>query len=133
MIDIKVSPFLQDIRTSTNFVNNVFFFSETRGGLENKRHVSDLGSNETMRCSEEKSNLSQNVSWYYVSTGVKVKSGGRKELNGSSLKIINVQLDDAGTYECRGVTIRRYLTIYVSGEFSLCTSCPSFQHHFFFT
>ena len=85
-----------------------------------------------MRCSEQKSNLGQNVSWYYVSTGVKMKSGGRIELKGLSLKITNVQLDDAGTYECRGITFRRYFTIYVNGEFSLCTSSSSLQHHFFF-
>ena len=81
-----------------------------------------------MRCSEEKSNLNQNVSWYYVSTGVKMKSGGRIQLNGVSLKITDVQLEDAGTYECRGVSIRRYLTIYVNGEFFLCSCCSSVQH-----
>ena len=81
-----------------------------------------------MRCSEEKSNLNQNVSWYYVSTGVKMKSGGRIQLSGVSLKITDVQLEDAGTYECRGVSIRRYLTIYVNGEFSLCSCSSSVQH-----
>ena len=107
------------------------FFSETGGWLENKHHVSDLESTETVKCSEDESNLGQNVSWYYVSTGEKIKSGGRIELNGLSLKIKNVQLDDAGTYECRGVSIRRYMTIYVNGEFSLCTCCSSIQHHLF--
>ena len=83
-----------------------------------------------MRCSEEKSNLNQNVSWYYVSTGVKMMSGGRIQLNGVSLKITDVQLEDAGTYECRGVSIRRYLTIYVNGEFSLRFCCLPFRHYF---
>ena len=59
-------------------------------------------------------------------------SGGRIQLNGVSLKITDVQLEDAGTYECRGVSIRRYLTIYVNGEFSLWSFCSSFRQHLFF-
>ena len=70
-----------------------------------------------MSCSEEKTDPGQSVSWYYVSTGVKIKSGGRFALNGISLKITDIQLKDAGTYECRGVSIRWYLTIYVNSEF----------------
>ena len=98
--------------------------------LENKHHVSDQGSTETVKCSEDETNRGQNVSWYYVSSGEKIKSGGRFELNGLSLKI-TVQLDDAGTYECRTASTRQYLTIYVNGEFSLCICCSSFQYHLF--
>ena len=94
------------------------YFLETEGGrvLENKHHVSDQGSTETVKCSES---ILGHVSWYYVSTGKKIKSGERFKLNGLSLEIDKVQLDDAGTYECRGVSTRQYLTIYVNGEFSL--------------
>ena len=98
--------------------------------LEKKHHVFDLGSTETAKCSKVETKLGQNISWYDGSTGVKIKSGGRIELSGLSLKINNVQLDDAGTYECRGVSSTRFLTIYVNGEFSLCFCCLSFRHYF---
>ena len=99
------------------------FFSETGGGpvLENKQVVSDLKSTETVRCSDKVGVSGQNVAWYHVRTGKKIKSGGRFELNDLSLRISNVQLNDAGTYECRGVSRRQYHTIYVNGESSLCT------------
>ena len=99
--------------------------------LENKQVVCDLGSTETVRCSDKVVYPGQNVTWYHVRTGKKIVSGGRLELNGS-LKITNVHRDDAGTYECRGVYYRQYLTIYVNGESSLRTFCSSFRHHFFF-
>ena len=73
-----------------------------------------------MRCSEQVGDPRQ-VAWYHVRTGERINSGKRFKLTGLSLKITNVQLNDAGTYECRGVSKRRYLTIYVNGEFSLCT------------
>ena len=69
-----------------------------------------------MTCSNE---VGKNVAWYLVRNGKKIKSGGKFELSDLSLKISNVQFDDAGTYECRGVSKRQYLTIYVNGEFSL--------------
>ena len=87
--------------------------------LEKKHHVCDLESTETVKCSAKvKGPFSQDISWYNGSTGVKIKSEGRIELNGLSLKITNVHLDDAGTYECRGVSSTRFLTIYVYGKFS---------------
>ena len=99
-----------------------FSFSENKTVLEKKHYVSDLESIETVKCSNQDS--SQNISWYNGSTGVKIKSGGRIELNGLSLKIKNLQLDDAGTYECRGVFSTRFYTIYVNCECSLCSgSC----------
>ena len=70
-----------------------------------------------MRCLDELGDPGQNVAWYRVRTGEKISSGGRFELSGVSFKISNFQLDDAGTYECRGVSKRQYLTIYVNGEF----------------
>ena len=91
--------------------------------LENKQVASDSGSTETVRCSDKLGDPAQKVVWYRVRTGEKINSGGRFELNGLSLKISDVQLNDAGTYECRGVSKRQYLTIYVNGEFSLCTFC----------
>ena len=99
--------------------------------LENKQYVCDEGSTETVRCSEQVGDPGQ-VAWYHVRTGERMNSGGRFELTDLSLKITNVQLNDAGTYERRGVSKRQYLTIYVSGEFSLSSFCSSFLHHLFF-
>ena len=102
--------------------------------LEKKHHVCDLESTETVTCSnEDPTGLGQNILWYNGSTGVKIKSGGRVELNGLSLKINKVQLDDAGTYECRGVSSTRFYTIYVNGEFSLCSCSSSPRHYFRYT
>ena len=71
-----------------------------------------------MKClNDDYSRIGLNISWYNGSTGVQIKSGGRIELNGLFLKIKNVQLDDAGTYECRGVFSTRFYTIYVNSEF----------------
>ena len=72
----------------------------------------------------------KNISWHNGSTGVKIKSGGRIELNGLSLKIKNLQLDDAGTYECREESSTRFYTIYVKGKLSLCSFCSSPQRYF---
>ena len=73
----------------------------------------NIGSNETVNCSKGET---ENISWHNGSTGVKIKSGGRIELNGLSLKIKNLQLDDAGTYECRGESSTRFYTIYANGK-----------------
>ena len=102
-----------------------FFFLENKTVLEKKHYVSDLESIETVKCSsKDPTGHGQNISWYNGSTGVKINSGGRIELNGLSLKIKNLQLDDAGTYECRGVFSTRFYTIYVNCECSLCSgSC----------
>ena len=111
-----------------------FFFSENRLVLERKHHVCDLESTETVKCSAiVGSPFNQSISWYHASTGVKIKSGGRIEFNGLSLKINNVQLNDAGTYECRGVSITRFYTIYVNSEYSLYSFCSSLRHHFPYT
>ena len=94
------------------------FFLENITLLEKKHHVCDLESTETVKClTEDSSRIGQSISWYNGSTGVQIKSGGRIELYGLFLKIRNVQLDDAGTYECRGVLSTRFYTIYVNGEF----------------
>ena len=86
--------------------------------LEKKHHVCDLESTETVKCSlKVEDRFSQGISWYDGSTGVEIKSGGRIELDGLSLKINNVQLDDAGTYECRGTSSTRFYTIYVNSEY----------------
>ena len=99
--------------------------------LEQKHHVCDLESTETVRCSAKvESPFNQSISWYNGSTGVNIKSGGRIELNGLSLKINNVQLDDAGTYECRGESSSRFYTIYVNSEYSLFSHCSSLRHYF---
>ena len=102
--------------------------------LEKKHHVCDLGSTETVKCSNEHiPGLAKNILWYNGITGFEIKSGGRVELNGLFLKINNVQLDDAGTYECRGVSSTRFYTIYVNGEFSLCSSYSPLRHYFRYT
>ena len=98
--------------------------------LENKHHVFNIGSTETVKCSKVQTKLGQNISWYYGATGVKIKSGGRIELSGLSLKIKKVQLDDAGTYECRGESSTRFFTIYVNSKFCFCSFCSSTQYYF---
>ena len=87
--------------------------------MENKQHVSDVESTETVKCSDDVGKSGQDVAWYHVRTGEKVKSGGRFKLTGHSLKIASVQLVDARTYECREGSSRQYFTIYVNDEFSL--------------
>ena len=98
--------------------------------LERRHHVCDLESTETVTCSTVESDFNQNISWYNGGTNVKIKTGGRIELNGLSLKINNVQLDDARTYECRGASRTRFYTIYVNGEYSLFSCCSSLRHYF---
>ena len=111
-----------------------FFISENISVLETKHHVCDLSSSETVKCSyQDLTWHGQNIAWYDVSTGVKIKSRGRIELNGLFLKINNIQLDDARTYECRGLSSTRFYTIYVNSEFSLCSCSSSLQHHFRYT
>ena len=97
----------------------LFFSQKKKTVLEKKNYVFDLESIETVKCSNE--DPSQNIYWYNGITGVKIRSRGRIELNGLSLKIKNVQLDDAGTYECRAMSSTRFYTIYVNCEFSFCS------------
>ena len=99
--------------------------------LERKHHVCDLESTETVKCSKVKPELNQSISWYNGETGVEIRSAGRIEVNGLSLKINNVQLDDAGTYECRGVSSTRFYTIYVNSEYSFFSCSLSLRHFFF--
>ena len=87
----------------------------------------NIGSTETVKCSKVET---KNISWHNGTSRVKIKPGGRIELNGLSLKIKNFQLDDAGTYECRGESSTRFYTIYANGKFSLCSYCSSPQHYF---
>ena len=101
--------------------------------LEKKHHVFHLGSTETLKCSMPGSQLGQSISWYNGSTGVKIKSGGRIQLKGLYLKINNVHLNDAGTYECRGESRIRFYTIYVNSEYSLYSFCLSLRHYFPYT
>ena len=61
------------------------------------------------------------VKWYEIGTTVReLKSEGRIEVNGTFLKIKNLQLHDGGTYECRGAGYTRFYTVYVNGEFLKC-------------
>ena len=129
VICTKFSPLFHSNRSATYLVNNIFF-SENITVLEKKHHVCDLGSTATLKCSLSVPQLGQSISWYNSFTGVKIKSGGRIELNGLSLKINNVQLDDAGTYECRGVSSTRFYTIYVNSEYFLYSFCSSLRHYF---
>ena len=124
----------QHIWLTTIYIYIIFFFSENKNVLEKKHHVCDLESIETVKCSnEDLTALGQDILWYKLSTGFKIKSGGRVKSNGLSLQIGRVQLDDAGTYECRGVSSTRFLTIYVNGEFSLCSCSSSPRHYFRYT
>ena len=105
-------------------INNILFsFSENKKVLEEKRYVFNRGSTATVNCSIEETDFVQNFSWY-DHTG-KIKSGGRIKLNGLYLEIKSVQLDDAGKYECRGISNSRIYTIVVACEFSLCLCCAS--------
>ena len=70
--------------------------------LKKRLHEFNIGRTETVKCSKVET---KNISWHNGTTGVKIKSGGRIELNSLSLKIKNLQLDDAGTYECRGKSL----------------------------
>ncbi|XP_044182087.1 leucine-rich repeats and immunoglobulin-like domains protein 3 [Acropora millepora] len=91
---------------------------KNRSVLEKKHCVCDLESTETMKCSnDDLTDLGQNISWYNGNTGVKIKSGGRIEFSGLSMKINRIQLEDAGTYECRGLSSTRFYTIYVNSKF----------------
>ena len=132
MICTKCSPLFHSNRSATYLVN-INFFSEKRTVLEKKHHVCDLGSTATLKCSMSGSQLGQSISWYNGFTGVKIKSGGRIEPNGLSLKINNVQLDDAGSYECRGVSSTRFYTVYVNSEYSLYSFFSSLRHYFPYT
>ena len=87
----------------------------------------NIGSNVTVKCSKVET---KNISWHNGTTEVKIKSEGRIDLNGLSLKIKNFQLDDAGTYECRGESSTRFYTIYANGKLSLSSFCSSPQHYF---
>ena len=78
----------------------------------------NIGSTVTVKCSKVET---KNISWHNGTTGVKIKSRGRRELNGLFLQIQNFQLDDAGTYECRGESSTRFYTIYANGKLSLCS------------
>ena len=110
---------LQYIWLATSF----FSFSENRKVLEKKHYDFSLGSTGTVNCSKEQLEFGQKVSWYNGSTGFKIKSGGRIKLNGLYLEIKSVQLNDAGTYECRGVSSTRFYSIAVNSEFSLYPCC----------
>ena len=126
----KLSTLVHDTRLATYLLTTLFFSSENRKVLEKKHHVCDLGSTETVICSKVEATFGHSISWYDGSTGVKIKSGGRIEFEGLTLKINSVQLEDAGTYECRGVSSTGFLTIYVNGEISLRFCCLSSRHYF---
>ncbi|XP_067023944.1 scavenger receptor cysteine-rich type 1 protein M130-like [Acropora muricata] len=97
--------------------------SENRTVLEKRHHVFKIRRTVTVTCSKVET---KNISWHNGSTGVKIKSGGRIELNGLSLKIKDLQLDDAGTYECRGESSTRFYTIYAIAKFRRKTPIQAF-------
>ena len=89
--------------------------------LEKKSLSSNLGSTETVQCSLEKENQNEKVKWYEIGTTAGELDlhdlHERVEVKGVTLTIKNVQLDDGGTYECRGERYTRFYTVYVNGEF----------------
>ena len=97
--------------------------------LEEKRYVFDTGSTAIVSCLIEENEFGQSFSWYNH-TGFKIKSGGRIKFIGLYLEIKSVQLNDAGKYECRGISSSRNYTIVVACEFSLCLCCPLSQDCF---
>ncbi|XP_015779245.1 PREDICTED: hemicentin-1-like [Acropora digitifera] len=98
-----------------NKAARAFCEAKNRTVLEKRHHVFNIGSTVTVKCSKVET---KNISWHNGITGVKIKSGGRIELNGLSFKIKNLQLDDAGTYECRGESSTRFYTIYANAKFT---------------
>ncbi|XP_067023937.1 scavenger receptor cysteine-rich domain-containing group B protein-like [Acropora muricata] len=90
---------------------------KNRTVLEKRHHVFNIGSTEIVNCSKIETKLGQKISWYNGATGVKIKSGRRIKWNDLSLQIKNFQLDDAGTYECRGISSTGFHTIYANAEF----------------
>ena len=88
--------------------------------LEKKIFSSNLGGNKTVQCSLKKENQSEHemVKWYKIgATASELNPDERIEVKGVTLTIKNVQLDDGGTYECRGQRYTRFYTVYVNGEF----------------
>ncbi|KAK2571146.1 Thrombospondin-2, partial [Acropora cervicornis] len=98
-------------------ISNELLFRIKQNSAGKEIHVFNIGSTVTVKCSKVETKLGQKISWYNGITGVKIKSGGRIQLNGLSLKIKNFQLDDAGTYECRGESSTRFYTIYANATF----------------
>ena len=69
---------------------------------------------ETIRCSL--GNDTEHIKWY-DSAGIELtKESQRTKASGRELTIDKVQLSDAGTYQCRGLTYTRPYTIYVTGR-----------------
>ena len=88
--------------------------------LEKKSLSSNLGSTETVQCSLKKENQNEHemVKWYKIgTTASELNPDERIEVKGVTLTIKNVQLDDGGTYECRGQRYTRFYTVYVNGKF----------------
>ncbi|XP_068691047.1 inactive tyrosine-protein kinase 7-like [Montipora foliosa] len=88
--------------------------------LEKKIFSSNLGGNKTVQCSlkKEKQNEHEMVKWYKIgATAIELNPDERIEVKGVTLTIKNVQLDDGGTYECRGQRYTRFYTVYVNAEF----------------
>ncbi|XP_068703720.1 uncharacterized protein [Montipora foliosa] len=88
--------------------------------LEMKSLSSNLGSTETVKCSfkTENQNEREIVKWYEIgTTASELNPDGRIEVKGATLTIKNVQLDDGGTYECRGQRYTRFYTVYVNARF----------------
>ena len=129
VIYVKFSPVFHRIQLDPQHIW-LTSISENRTVLEKRLHVFNIGSTGTVMCSKVETKLFQKISWHNGATGVKIKSEGRIELNGLSLKIKNFQLDDAGTYECRGESSTRFYTIYANGMPCLCSLCSSPQHYF---
>ena len=96
--------------------------------LENKQVVSDLGSTETVRCSDE---VFDHVRWYHVRTGKTIRSGGRFELKGLSLKITYVQLIDMNVEEYSAVSTSRFMLMVslpyapFTRDFGIISSSPN--------
>ena len=129
---MKVSPVCHRIQLDPQHIW-LASISENRTVLEKRLHVFNIGNAGTVKCSKIETKLGQKISWYNGATGVKIKSGGRIELDGLSLKFKNFQLHDAGTYECRGESRTRFYTIYANGKLSFCSFCSSLQHIFITT
>ena len=89
--------------------------------LEKRHHVFNIGSTVTVKCSKVET---KNISWHNGSTGVKIKSGGRIELNGLSLKIYSWMMQEHMSAEENQVVSSTPYMLMVS---FLCA--PFVRHH----
>lgn len=84
---------------------------------QNRNQEAPVGSNVTLRCRTEHTNIAPNVNWYRESLQLPLSS----VVNGEYLHLYNLHQSDAGRYYCeyaspRGVSTD-YINLTVTGKF----------------